>query len=59
MDGFRPGEAQVDPMDVPISPEVIKRRRTRRWLVKGAALALLVLLVLGLTRLKPVGPSVE
>ena len=46
-------------MDLPIPPSAVKRRRLRRRLVSGSALALLAVLLLGLTRLKPPGPKVD
>jgi len=46
-------------MDLPIPPTAVKRRRRRRQLLGGAAVALLAVLVLGLTRLKPLGPKLE
>jgi HlyD family secretion protein len=49
----------MDAMDVPIAPEVLQRRRMRRRLLSGAALALLAMFVLGLTQLKPLGPRVD
>ncbi|MBI5383199.1 MAG: HlyD family efflux transporter periplasmic adaptor subunit [Verrucomicrobia bacterium] len=46
-------------MDVPISPGVRRRRRTRRWLLGGGVVAGLALATLGLSRLQPALPRVE
>src|SRR6516225_5812043 len=46
-------------MDLPIPPSAVKRRRLRRRLVSGGALALLAVLLLGLTQLTPPGPKVD
>ena len=46
-------------MDVPISPALKRRRRTRRWLRVSAVGALLALVTLGLSRLQPAVPRVE
>ena len=46
-------------MDVPISPALKRRRRTRRWLRVAAVAALLGLVTLGLSRLQPAVPRVE
>ena len=46
-------------MDVPVSPALKKRRQRRRWLLAGGAIALLVLVTAGLSRLQPAAPSVE
>src|SRR6476660_612760 len=46
-------------MDLPISPAVLKQRRTRRWLIGIAAAVCLALVTLGLSRLQPAAPLVE
>ncbi len=46
-------------MDLPVSPEVLRRRRWRRWLLAGGIVALLALVTLGLSRLQPAAPTVE
>ena len=46
-------------MDVPVSPSVRKRRRTRRWLIISAVAIALALVMLGLSRLQPAAPLVE
>lgn len=46
-------------MDVPISPAVQKRRRSRRWLLGSGTVVVLALVTLGLSRLQPAAPLVE
>jgi HlyD family secretion protein len=46
-------------MDVPISAEVRKRRRARRWLMAGAVAVVMAVVTVVLLRLKPAAPSVE
>jgi HlyD family secretion protein len=46
-------------MDVPISAEVRKRRRARRWWIAGAVAVALTVVGAGLSHLKPAVPSVE
>jgi HlyD family secretion protein len=46
-------------MDVPVSPALQKRRRTRRWLLGGGAAVVLAMVTLGLLRLQPASPTVE
>ena len=46
-------------MDKPVSPEIRRRRKQRRWLLGLTAAAVLILGTLGLARLKPAAPSVE
>jgi HlyD family secretion protein len=46
-------------MDVPISAEVRKRRRARRWWIAGAVAVALMVVGAGLSHLKPAAPSVE
>src|SRR6476469_7919235 len=46
-------------MDLPISPAVLKQRRTRRWLTGIAAAVCLARVTLGLSRLQPAAPLVE
>jgi HlyD family secretion protein len=46
-------------MDKPISPEVLRRRKQRRWLLVLAVSAVLALVTIGLSRLKPAAPLVE
>jgi HlyD family secretion protein len=54
-----PTSGPLEPMDVPVLPEVRQRRRLRRRLVSGSVLAVLAVLLLGLTQLKPLGPKVD
>ena len=46
-------------MDVPISPELLRRRRRQRWLLASGVLAVSTLATLGLSRLQPALPSVD
>jgi HlyD family secretion protein len=46
-------------MDKPIAPEVLRRRKQRRWLLILAGSLVLVLMTIGLSRLKPAAPLVE
>jgi HlyD family secretion protein len=46
-------------MDVPVSPEIRRRRKRRRWLSGAAAILALALVSLGLSRLQPAAPLVE
>ncbi|MGA2247808.1 MAG: efflux RND transporter periplasmic adaptor subunit [Verrucomicrobiota bacterium] len=46
-------------MDIPISAEVRKRRRARRWLIAGATAVVLTVVTVALSRLQPAAPSVE
>ncbi len=46
-------------MDKPIAPEIIAKRRRRRWLNGAAVAAALGLGTFGLTRLQPAAPAVE
>jgi HlyD family secretion protein len=46
-------------MDVPVSTEQRRKRQRRRWLVGAAVILALVLLSLGLSRLKPAPPVVQ
>jgi HlyD family secretion protein len=46
-------------MDVPVSPEIRRQRKRRRWLSGGAAILSLALVSLGLSRLQPAAPLVE
>src|SRR5690349_14651190 len=46
-------------MDVPVAPEIRRRRKQRRWLSGGAAMLALALVLLGLSRLQPAAPLVE
>jgi HlyD family secretion protein len=46
-------------MDVPVSPEIRRKRKRRRWLSGGAAILALTLITLGLSRLQPAAPVVE
>jgi HlyD family secretion protein len=46
-------------MDVPVSPLFKKRRQRRRWLLAAGAVAALVLITFGLSRLQPAAPLVE
>jgi HlyD family secretion protein len=46
-------------MDKPIAPEIRRRRKLRRWLLVMAGSVVLVLVTIGLSRLKPADPLVE
>jgi len=46
-------------MDVPRSPEILRRRKRRRVVVGIAGAAGLLLTTLGLSRLKPAAPPVD
>src|SRR5262245_22474237 len=46
-------------MDVPISPTLLKRRKTRRRLLVAAVIVALALVTLGLSQLRPAMPRVE
>ncbi|MGA2862979.1 MAG: HlyD family efflux transporter periplasmic adaptor subunit [Verrucomicrobiota bacterium] len=46
-------------MDLPVSPALKRRRRTRRWFLVATVGLLLVLITLGLARLQPAAPRVE
>jgi hypothetical protein len=46
-------------MDVPRSPEVLRRKKLRRMALSGAGLLAVVLVSVGLSHLKPAAPSVE
>jgi HlyD family secretion protein len=46
-------------MDKPIAPEVLRRRKQRRWFLVLAGSVVLVLITIGLSRLKPAAPLVE
>jgi HlyD family secretion protein len=46
-------------MDVPRSPEVLRRKKLLRVAASGAGLLTLVLVTIGLSHLKPAAPSVE
>ncbi len=46
-------------MDVPISPDILRRRKRRRWISGIAGILLLVAITVGLSRLKPAAPLVE
>jgi HlyD family secretion protein len=46
-------------MDVPRSPEILRRKKLRRIALLGAGLAAVLLVTVGLSRLKPAAPSVE
>jgi HlyD family secretion protein len=46
-------------MDKPIAPEILHRRRRRRWLLGMAAVGVLALVAVGVSRLKPAAPLVE
>jgi HlyD family secretion protein len=46
-------------MDLPVSPEIKKRRIRRRWMLIACACAMLALTTVGLSRLQPAAPGVE
>jgi HlyD family secretion protein len=46
-------------MDVPRSPEILRRKKLRRSAALAGGLAALVLVTVGLSRLKPAAPGVE
>ena len=46
-------------MDVPVSAEVRRRRRVRRWLIAGAVVGALTVVTAALSRLQPSAPSVQ
>ncbi len=46
-------------MDVPVSSDVRRRRKRRRWFSVCASVLVLALVTLGLSRLKPAAPLVE
>jgi HlyD family secretion protein len=46
-------------MDVPVSAEIGRRRKRRRWLTGIAGVVALALITLGLSRLQPAAPVVE
>jgi len=46
-------------MDKPIAPEILRRRKRRRWLTGALAVITLVAVTFGLSRLKPAAPAVE
>jgi HlyD family secretion protein len=46
-------------MDKPIAPEILRRRKQRRWSAGALALVALALVTFGLSRLKPAAPMVE
>jgi HlyD family secretion protein len=46
-------------MDKPVAPEVLRRRKQRRWLSIAAVVVAIALITLGLSRLRPAAPRVE
>ena len=46
-------------MDKPIAPEVLRRRKQRRWLTGALTVITLALVTLALSRLQPAAPVVE
>jgi len=46
-------------MDKPISPEILRRRKQRRWFTVALVIIAFALVTLGLSRLKPAAPLVE
>src|SRR5437762_11041887 len=46
-------------MDVPISPALRKKRRTRRWLRISAGAVLVTVVTIGLSRLQPAVPHID
>ena len=46
-------------MDKPIAPQILRRRKQRRWLLALFVITILILGTLGLSRLKPAAPLVE
>jgi HlyD family secretion protein len=46
-------------VDIARSPDVIRKKKMRRAMYAGAALVVIILITLGVSRLKPAAPSVE
>ena len=46
-------------MDKPIRPEILRRRKQRRWLSIGVVVVAVALITLGLSRLQPAAPLVD
>jgi len=46
-------------MDKPIAPEILRRRKQRRWMSIGAVVVAIALITLGLSRLQPAAPLVD
>ena len=46
-------------MDKPIAPEILRRRKRRRWSAGALAVITMALVTLALSRLQPAAPSVE
>jgi HlyD family secretion protein len=46
-------------MDKPIAPAILRRRKRKRWLLGVAGIFVLVLVTIGVSRLKPAAPLVE
>jgi HlyD family secretion protein len=46
-------------MDQPIRPEILRRRKQRRWLSIGVVVVAVALITLGLSRLQPAAPLVD
>jgi len=54
-----PANDRESRMDKPIAPEILRRRKRRRWLTCALAVILLAVVIFGLARLKPAAPLVE
>ncbi len=52
-------ESRESRMDKPIAPEIIRRRKQRRWLMGLLAVIVLAIITVALSRLKPAAPLVE
>jgi HlyD family secretion protein len=46
-------------MDKPIAPEILRRRKQRRWMSIAGVVIVVALVTLGLSRLQPAAPRVE
>jgi len=59
MQRTQPLSSRESGMDVPVSSEILRRRKRRRWMWVGASVVALALITFGLSRLEPAAPSVE